>query len=105
ILKGLCAENGPISCEDANRNKYTAQFVQQDRKSFPLATSFRAINMYLERHPGDRAFVEKLTIGGLSSPLKAKMRKELADQMAPIARVSTITKFTVGAADEEEGEE
>lgn len=105
VLKGFVVEGGSVTCEDANGTKYEAGFKKQDRRSFPLNGAFRILNSYFELHPGDRAFSEKLTIGGMSSYLKAKMRAPLAAQMADVAKIKSITKFTIGDPDDEDEEE
>ena len=107
LLKDMMREGGPVSYRDGNGVEYCAEFRKQDKRSYPLAKAFAVLNRWLEVHPADRDLSEKLTISGLSAPLKTKKRAALSEAMANVCEVNTITKFTVGRAGEteENGEE
>lgn len=105
VLKEWLAERGPIRFEDANGRPYIARFVKQERKSYPLDEANTVLTEWIEKHPGDANMLGKLTVSGLSSPLKAEKRARLAENLIQIADVKTVTKLSVGLADEEEEEQ
>ena len=105
LLKDVMLEGGPVSYRDGNDVEYVAQFRKQDKRSYPLGKAFRVLNSWLEVHPSDRDLSEKLTIGGLSSPLKAQKRASLKAQMEQVATVTTQTRFHVGRPEDEEEDE
>jgi Fe-S oxidoreductase len=94
-LKQFCIEDGPIVFTDANGVEYVAKHFETADKSYPLAPASRVLKSYIEANPKDHAFFENLTVGGLSSPLKAKFRSSLAQQMLEIAEVKKGTEFGV----------
>lgn len=105
VLKSVCMANGPVVYRDENDKAYEAGFQRGERKHYPLLPSTAVLTDYVESHPGDSKFAEKLTVGGLSSPLKAKMRGELAGSMAQVCVTDVVTKFSIGKADEDEEEQ
>jgi len=105
VIKDLVLENGPVEYLDANSVCYTAEFHRQDRRSYPVGVAFPILNQWFESHPGDRELAEKLTISGLSSPLKALKRAALKTCMEVVAKSKTITKLVIGRADEEADED
>lgn len=56
----------------------------------------------LRVHHEDKEFVNRLTVSGLSSPLKAKKRAELVESLA--AEIRADTELRVGRAKEQEVE-
>ena len=105
ILKEWLAESGPIRYEDQNGTPYIAQFVEQERKSYPLDKATDVLSDWIESHPKDSVLVTKLTVSGLSSPLKAEKYAALAKSLIQIADVKKITKMSIGLADDEEEEQ
>lgn len=95
ILKDLVNVRGPITVADGNGRNYVAGFNVQRRTNYPLKPCAPLVM--------NEDFADKLTIGGLSSPLKAKKRAELKDKLDAHALSVPTTKFSIsGAADEEE---
>jgi hypothetical protein len=105
VVKDWLLEGGVVEYRDANDVRYTAEFRRQDRKSFPLGASFVILNRWFEAHPGDRDLSEKLTVSGLSSPLKAQKRAVLKTAMEEVAQINVITRLTIGRPGEKEEEE
>lgn len=105
ILKDLMLEGGPVAYRDANKVEYVAEFVKVQKRSYPLGQTNEILGRWMEETPGDRHFTTSLTVSGLSSPLGAKKRAALAEQLAAVARVTTQTKFAIGKNDEDEEEQ
>jgi hypothetical protein len=105
ILKDWLAEGGPVTYRDENGTVYQAEFVKQDRKSYPLENAFNAISDWVKRTPKDVVLLSTLTVSGLSSPLKAQKRAELNTELQAISQVKTITKLRVGRPGEKDEEE
>jgi PD-(D/E)XK nuclease superfamily len=105
ILKDWLAESGPITYADENGTKYVAQFVKAERKSYPLLTTEEILSAWVKANPKDAAMVAKLSVSGLSSPLKAQKRDKLAAELVQIAEVKTLTKMSIGLGDDEEDEQ
>lgn len=102
VLKSLMVEGGPISYQDANGTAYLAEFAGVVKKFYPLPTAGPIIHEYATQHEDDSAFIEKLTVGGLSSPLKAKKRAELVEHLAAIAEERAETRLKIAAVDDED---
>jgi len=99
-LKALVNVNGPITVQDANGKQYEAGFHLQERSSYPLSDCLPVIMQHEPELAG------KLTISGLSSPLKAKKRQKLAEELAGLKAISAQTRFGIRGVDgeEEDGE-
>ena len=102
VLKELMVEHGPIKCRDANETEYLADFVPVEKKSYPYEEASAVLDEWRRAHPEDSAFVHKLTVSGLSSPLKAKKRAALAGQLADLADIRVETDLRIGRAKEQE---
>lgn len=102
VLKNMMVEGGPISVKDGNGTEYRAEFVPQMRRSYPLKQGTQEIHQYATNHPEDIAFIDRLTISGLSSPLKAKKRADLAERMATVAETTCVTKLKIGKPGEKD---
>ena len=105
VVKDWLLEGGVVEYRDANDVRYTAEFRRQDRKSYPLGQSFVILNRWFEGHPGDRDLSEKLTVSGLSSPLKAQKRSALKASMEEVAQINVVTRLTIGRPGEKDEEE
>jgi hypothetical protein len=105
VIKDWLIEGGPVEYRDANDVRYLAEFKKQDRKSFPLGQSFNILAEWMEANPADRDLATKLSVSGLSSPLKAIKRAPLKSEMEMVASVKTITKLVIGRPGEEVEEE
>lgn len=101
ILRDHVIESGPIECRDDNGGLLRAEFRPKLIHSYPLTTTNKIIAQWNEEH-GDGEFVSKLTVGGLSSPLKAKKRAELAAQLGNICQERAQTDFKIGTSEDEE---
>ncbi|MCI0534862.1 MAG: PD-(D/E)XK nuclease family protein, partial [Verrucomicrobiales bacterium] len=84
VLKDLMVEHGPIRCRDENETEYLADFVPVEKKFYPYAEATVALDEWLRTHPEDKEFANKLTVSGLSSPLKTKKRSELAAKLGEL---------------------
>jgi hypothetical protein len=102
ILKDWIAQNGPVIYRDENGTEYRGEFARQDRKGYELGQAYPLLESWIEGHPEDRDFFYKLTVSGLSSPLKAKKRAALDVEMQAIATVKTITRLKVGRPGEKD---
>lgn len=105
ILKDWLAEGGPVTYRDENGTMYLAEFVRQDRKSYPLEEAFQVISGWVNKVPKDVVLLSTLTVSGLSSPLKAQKRAELKTELQAISEVKTITKLRIGRPGESEDDE
>ena len=99
-LKDLMVERGPIRYRDENQNEYVADFVPVEKKYYPYEEASAVLEEWRRNHPDDGAFVSKLTISGLSSPLKAKKRNELAARLVGLADTRVDTEIKVGRVQE-----
>lgn len=99
VLKDLVAERGPIRYRDENQNEYVAAFEGVEKKSYPYNKVASVLAKWVEAHPEDRELVEGLSASGLSSRLKAKKRRELADELQALANVRVDTELKIGCAE------
>lgn len=104
ILKDWLIEGEPIVYADKNGTKYVAQFKESERKSYPLGSVTSLLSAWILENKKDVDLWQKLTVGGLSSPLKAEKRRDLAKQMVEIADIKKLTKLSIGLADDDEDE-
>lgn len=102
VMKDLVVEGGPVECRDDNGNLLRAEFRPKTMKSYPLGVTLPILTEWTKGHPGDGYMVEGLTVGGLSSPVKAKKRADLAAQLQAVAEVRVQTELRVGAAKDDE---
>jgi hypothetical protein len=104
ILRDFVVEGGPVEARDDNGTLLQARFQPKTSRSYPLHPTLDILDNWHDAHPGDGYMLEGLTIGGLSSPLKAKKRSVLAQQLEQIAEIKSQTDFKVGPAKEDEDE-
>ena len=98
-LKALVNIQGPITITDGNGTKYEAGFHLQERSSYPLDDCLPVIMQHEPELAG------KLTISGLSSPLKAKKRSKLAAELAGLKTTKAQTRFGIIGIDGDDEEE
>ena len=96
VLKDLMVERGPIHYRDGNQNEHLAEFVPVEKKFYPYRDTVSILDEWLGTHPDEQGLREKLTVSGLSSPLKAGKRAELAQKLATIADVRLETELRIG---------
>jgi len=98
VLKNLMVKRGPIHYRDGNQNEHLAEFVPVEKKFYPYRDAVSILDEWLGTHPDEQGLREKLTVSGLSSPLKAGKRAELAQKLATIAEVRLETELRIGRA-------
>ena len=96
VLKDLMVKRGPIHYRDGNQNEHLAEFVPVEKKFYPYRDAISILDEWLGTHPDEQGLREKLTVSGLSSPLKAGKRAELAQKLATIADVRLETELRIG---------
>src|SRR6266403_813983 len=99
VLKDLVTERGPIRYRDENQNEYVAAFEAVEKRSYPYNKVASLLAKWVEAHPEDRELMEGLSASGLSSKLKAKKRKALAEELGALATVRVDTELRIGRAD------
>jgi len=99
VLKDLVTEHGPICYRDENQNEYVAVFQAVEKKSYPYNKVASVLADWVKAHPEDRELMEGLSASGLSSRLKAKKRKPLADELQGLANVRVDTQLKIGRAE------
>jgi len=104
VLKDLVTERGPIHYRDENQNEYVAAFEVVEKKSYPYHKVASALAQWVETHPEDKELMEGLTASGLSSRLKAKKRRALAEELAALANVRVDTELRIGRTEACESE-
>jgi hypothetical protein len=105
IVKDILAEHGPIEYKDANGKVYIAEFQRYERTKFPLDETNPLIGMWIEAHPDDQKFVDRLCVSGLSTPIKSDKRARLAAALMDIAEITVGTKLVIGLADDEDDDQ
>jgi hypothetical protein len=100
VLKDLLVERGLVRYRDENQIEYCADFVPVEKKFYPYEEAAVALDEWLRTHPEDREFAKGLTVSGLSSPLKAKKRSELATKLGEVAETRVSTELQIGRAKE-----
>jgi PD-(D/E)XK nuclease superfamily len=98
VLKDLMVESGPVRYRDDNQFEYAANFVPIEKRSYPYHGATVILDEWLRTHPEDSGLGEKLTVSGLSSPLKAEKRTELVQKLAAVADVRVETELRIGRA-------
>ncbi len=96
VLKNLMVKRGPIHYRDGNQTEHLAEFVPVEKKFYPYRDAVSILDEWLGTHPDEQGLREKLTVSGLSSPLKAGKRAELAQKLATIADVRLETELRIG---------
>jgi hypothetical protein len=96
VLKDLMVKRGPIHYRDGNQNEHLAEFVPVEKKFYPYRDAVSILDEWFSTHPDEQGLRDTLTVSGLSSPLKAKKRAELAQQLAGVADVHFETELRIG---------
>ena len=96
VLKDLMVERGPIHYRDGNQTEHLAEFVPVEKKFYPYRDAVSILDEWFRTHADEGALKDKLTISGLSSPLKAEKRSELAQKLAGVADVHFETELRIG---------
>ena len=104
VLKHLVTERGPIRYRDENHNEYVAAFEAVEKRSYPYTKVASVLAEWVKAHPEDEELIEGLSASGLSSRLKAKKRRELAEELQALASVRVDTQLKIGRADIHEAE-
>lgn len=100
VLRDLMVERGPVRYRDENQNEYVADFVPVEKKFYPYREVAPVLDEWLRANPEDRGFAKKLTVSGLSSPLRAQKRSELAEKLSEVVEIRVDTELKVGRAKE-----
>jgi hypothetical protein len=104
VLKDLVTERGPIRYRDENQNEYVAAFEAVEKRSYPYNKVASVLAEWVKAHPEDGELMEGLSASGLSSRLKAKKRRALAEELQAFANVRVDTQLKVGRAETGETE-
>jgi hypothetical protein len=96
VLKDLMVKRGPIRYRDGNLSEYSAEFVPVEKKFYPYGDAISILDEWFGTHPDEQGLRDTLTVSGLSSPLKARKRAELAQQLAGVADVHFETELRIG---------
>ncbi len=96
VLKNLMVKRGPIHYRDENQTEHLAEFVPVEKKFYPYRDAVSILDEWLGTHPDEQGLREKLTVSGLSTPLKAGKRAELAQKLTTIADVRLETELRIG---------
>jgi hypothetical protein len=96
VLKDLMVERGPVCYQDGNESAYLADFVPVEKKFYPYRGAVAILDEWFRARPDDQGLRDKLTISGLSSPLKTEKRAELAQKLTRIADVRVDTELRIG---------
>src|SRR6266481_1383016 len=91
-------ERGPIHYQDGNQGEYLADFVPVEKKFYPYRDAASILDEWFRARPDDQGLLDKLTVSGLSSALKADKRAELAEKLAGVADVHFETELRIGRA-------
>lgn len=102
VLKDLLVERGPVRYKDENQTEYIADFVPVEKKFYPYEEATAALDEWFKTHPEDRDFAKRLTLSGLSAPLKAKKRTDLAAKLGEVVETRVNTELKVGRTKEQE---
>ncbi len=102
VLKDFMVERGPIHYRDENQGEYVADFVPAEKKFYRYRHAVSILDEWFRTHPDERGLRDKLTVSGLSSPLKAQKRQVLADELATVAEVRIDTELKIGLVSKDE---
>jgi len=95
ILKAHCDEGGPVKAPDGTGVIYEAAWGVSDRKKFGIEAVPVIAKWDKAKHDD---VMSKLSLSGLGTPLRAKKRAELADEVANFTEVETRPRFRIGKA-------
>jgi hypothetical protein len=98
VLKDLMVERGPIRYHDGNEDEYLADFVSVEKNFYPFRDAVSILDEWFKTHPEERGLRDRLTISGLSSPLKAEKRAELAQMLTGVVDLRVETELRIGHA-------
>lgn len=98
VLKDWVKVRGPVETTDSNGRRYAAQFELRHCSSYPLEPTYQIVKKH------DPELIEKLTVGELSSPLKAKKRAALAEELAAVKTLKAQTRFVITGCEDSEDE-
>jgi hypothetical protein len=73
-----------------------AEFLPIGKRFNPYRDAVSILDEWFRAHADERALKDKLTISGLSSPLKAERRAELAQKLAGVPGVRFETELRIG---------
>lgn len=97
-LKDFC-DIAPVRVADGIGDNYSVGFVQVEKASYPAARVLPILNA------NDPELAAKISLSGLSTPLKTKKRAALRELVEPYKTVTTQTNFKVTGVDEEDDDE
>ncbi len=103
VLKDLMVERGPIHYQDGNQGEYLADFVPLEKKFYPYRDAASILDEWFRARPDDQGLLDKLTVSGLSSALKADKRAELAEKLTNIADMRVDTELRIGREEKGNG--
>src|SRR5216683_241370 len=103
VLKDLMVERGPIHYRDGNQNEYLADFVPVEKKFYSYRDAASILDEWFRARPDDQGLLDKLTVSGLSSALKADKRAELAEKLTNIADMRVDTELRIGREEKGNG--
>lgn len=102
VLKEVMVERGPVRYRDENQHEYIADFVPVEKKFYPYEEAAPVLEEWMRTHPEDKTLMNRLNVSGLSSPLKAQKRAELAGRLTELAEVRVDTELKIGRAKQQE---
>ncbi len=102
VLKEVMVERGPVRYRDDNENQYVADFVPVEKRFYPYEEAAPVLEEWIRTHPEDKTLMNRLNVSGLSSPLKAQKRAELAGRLTALAEVRVDTELKIGRAKQQE---
>ncbi len=103
VLKDLMVERGPIHYQDGNQCEYLAVFVPVEKKFYSYRDAASILDEWFRARPDDQGLLDKLTVSGLSSALKADKRAELAEKLTNIADMRVDTELRIGREEKGNG--
>ncbi len=103
VLKDLMVERGPIHYQDGNQGEYLADFVPVEKKFYSYRDAASILDEWFRARPDDQGLLDKLTVSGLSSALKADKRAELAEKLTNIADMRVDTELRIGREEKGNG--
>lgn len=102
VLKDMMVQTGTIRYRDDNQNEYVADFVPVEKKFYPYDEVAPVLAQWMRTHPDDKTLLNRLNVSGLSSPLRAQKRADLAGRLTELAEVRVDTELKIGRAREQE---
>jgi hypothetical protein len=92
VLKDLMVKRGPIHYRDGN----LAELVPMEKKFYPYRDAVSILDEWFSAHSDEHGLRDKLTVSGLSSPLKAEKRAELAQKLEASRTFTLKTELRIG---------